>query len=365
MVLVRRPSWIVLLLVAACGRVAFDPLVDVTDGGPPQSATVQTGSAMFVTGTSFIEVPITQVDLEHSLLVFSLAVVDPKPDDIKMTGRFLDTGQLRFERAGSEQGVSVRWTVVTWTGMTVRRGTGGIPNSTTMFTGVVDPPVDVARSFVIGTHRDQGNAFGDDEYVDFELTAPNEIVARNRIQNSVTTSIVWQVVELTAGVVHHGRTMIAPVTTLQLATTPSFDPTRAWLVYTHSASGGAPTEARHHAIGGRIVDGTQLVFERGGGSGTAHISWSLIELAAGTVEHVEATIPDGVGDWSVPIAPVDPAHSFVFGGSFGGTSGRSTSIDPGPGPAWVTGALSTNALRLERGISTGTTVSPWSVITLE
>jgi len=357
----------VVLLLAACGRIGFEPRDDArTDGAVAGPATVQTGRAQLVPGTSQIAVTISPVDLEHSLLTFSLSVTDVKPDDVKVTGRFLDESQVQFVRAGSEQTIEIRWTAVSWSGMTVRRGVGGLDNSSTTFTAAIDPPVDVARSFVIATHRDQGNAFGDDEYIDFELTAPDTLVGRNRAQNSVTTTVAWQVVELDAGVVHHGRSTIAPVTTLELATTPSFDPTRAWLVYTSSATGGAPTEAQHYAISGRIVDSTQLAFERAGGDGTALISWSLIELAAGHVEHGSTTFADGELVQTAMPEPVDLARSFVFGGSFGGMGGRTTSIDQGPGPAWVMAELQdSTGLELIRGVSTGTTVAPWSVITLE
>lgn len=363
MATVRFSVALVLVVVTGCGRLGFDPTVDAA----PDAAlrpTVQTGRARLPQGSRTTEVSIAAVAPERSLLTFSLAVTDEKPDDVKVTGIFLGNSRIEFERSGTEFAVEIRWSVTSWDRMTVRRGEQSFAG-VRQLTALVEPPVDMARSFAIATHRDAGSLFQDDEYIEVQLLGGTQLFAQSRVVNSNTTRLVWQVVELDAGVVHHGTARLDPVTTLTEVITPSFDPARTWLVYTHSAEGTASLEAQHQAIGGRIVDGTRIAFERGGGSGTAHISWSLVELAAGMVEHGESTFPDAASMIAAPITPVDPTRSFVFGGSFGGTSGRTTSIDPGPGPAWVAAELTANDLILQRGISTGTTISPWSVITLE
>ena len=361
--------WGLVLALAACGRIGFEPPADAPadialDALPP--AAVLSGTERIPGGTSFIDVTIPAVVLERTLLTFSLSVVSFKPDDIKVTGRFLSPTQFRLERAGSEFAIDVRWSVVSWDGMSVRRGrASGLAGTGPVETIMITPPVDVTRSFVIATHRDQGSAFGDDEFVEFELSAPDKLIARNRIANSTTITLEWQIVELAQGVVRHGTATLPPVVTLAEVAVPTFDPSRAWLVYTHSASGNAPLEAQHQAISGRIVDANRLAFERGGGAGTAFVQWSLIELAGGSVQHGTATVSDGQAITSEPIAPVDPSHSFVFGGSFAGTSGRTTSIDQSPGPAWTLADLQPSSIDFKRGTVTGTTSMPWSVITLE
>lgn len=363
MVVVR--SWVALVLVvaASCGRFSFDPSVDATSDAAVLPS-VQAGRARLAQGSSTLEAVFGSVDLDHSLLTFSLAVVDGKPDDIKVTGTFIATDRIRFEREGTQFAIDIRWTVVTWNRMTVRRGEQAFANSLQL-TALIDPPVDVARSFAIATHRDSGPVFMNDEYIEVQVVGPTQLLAQTRAANSQTARLAWQVVELDDGVVHHGTALLGPGTTVTEVVIPPVEPGRSWLVYSHSASGNAPPEAQHQAVAGRIVDGTRIAFERGGGAGTAHISWSVVELATGTVERGVASFADGATQVVEAVTLVDPTRAFVFGGSFAGTSGRTTSIDPGPGRAWATAELALTTLDLRRGISTGTTSFPWSVITLE
>ncbi len=352
-----RGYYLTLVVCAACGRLGFD----VDDGSNTDVPIVQSGELTFPDQDQ-VRVAITPVPDEHSMLVFSIAVDFNTPDDTKVTGR-LSSEELVFERGGTEGSVFVHWYVVTWSGLSVQRGSVELPDTTSATVAI--EPVDVSRSFPIVTAQNNGVDFNDDDFLSAELGS-NQL--RLEANQSVLTGmfVEWQVVEVENAAVQHGTTVLPGGQRVVDASLTPVDPARTWLVYSMRETNDPSLETGDRMVAGELASPSMLQFERGaGGVGDITIAWSAIELADGRVQHGAETFGDGEAVHAPSIATVDVTHAFPYGGGFAGTSGWTDYVtDDNPGPAWAALGLTSTALDIRRGVGRGNAEIPWQVVEL-
>lgn len=354
--------------LCACGRIGFD---QAGDGGfsadvppAPNTPMVQTGTLTIQPGMFDDVVEIATVDPAHAMLTLAFASDITAPDDCMVAGQLIAPDKIRFTRDGSEGTVEVRWAVTVWAGLDVQRGTTPIDPLVERVT--LSPPVPLDRSFALATTFQSGSEFNDDDMLQVTLTDLGSTLELAMFdQNNAGLTAEWQVVTIpTARVIHGSGVLIDSVVAISSNLPSAIDPARSLLVYSIVSGTNAPLEIRHRMIAGRIVTPTVLAFERLGGMGTVEVTYSVVELAQGRVQHGQVSFADGDPSLTTPLQTVDPAVAFPYGGAYGGTGGMTADAGPGPGTAFAVGTVSPGSIEIRRrGTGTPATI-PWSVVEL-
>jgi len=127
--------------------------------------------------------------------------------------------------------------------------------------------------------------------------------------------------------------------------TPITDTSQAFLLYDSTGDSGV-VNGEDHLVIGYIDDANTLMFERGGNSGTARISYHLVECFNNefNVLRGQTTLGSGDNSTTVTIPAVDPDRSIVLVG--GGTTAASPSESTG---LFVADLTDSTTLRFRRG----------------
>lgn len=167
-------------------------------------ASVQTGTTTLGAGTGTTTAAISSVDLNKSVIFASETVSgNMNADDASVDVKFNSATQLGFQRDGTTNSVTVKWSAVTFSGgEVVLSGTQAFTNAETQVDVTLSRSVSTTRSIAFcsmyGKHGRSADAADDNpraHWFTAELTSGTNLRLTRAATGSATANISWFVVE--------------------------------------------------------------------------------------------------------------------------------------------------------------------------
>ncbi len=324
-----------LIAVLLCGVMTLGQQTDAA-----QLQTVQSGETTLGTSDTFVEVPITAVDTSKTFLVFGARLDDNMPDYTQISGQFINSTTLRFERAmsGATNEVTIRWYAAEFvSGVTVYHGSTTIDQTTKDIS--LPGSIDTDKSLPIISFRKAGAGYDGDDFVRAEMMDSDTLrLEVNRIPLVTGFGVVeWQVVEYIDSAVQTGNVQFGTGDSSMTDSITSIDTGKSWLLYTYESEDGINTNIGQKLVRGVITDATTLTFDRDSNGQALDLTWYLVEFTDGTTvqngsQHFNAShtkhnimITSDEADWSIAVGGY-----FMRGGKSPYTA------DDNPGAGWFT-----------------------------
>ena len=293
---------------------------------------VQRGSATIGNGNSTTTVTITSVDLTKSILLFNYSMVTsltPASDTVR--GQLTAGNQITFHREGTENAVSIRWEVITFSsGVTVQRGTSSfglfIDN-----TNVTIGAVDLSKAVAIHSVSQFGNTADYDDLSRISLTSPTNLrISIPNTNTGVAKTCDWQVIEFADANVQSGSyAMNSSTTSVPITLSEPIDTTKTVVFNSYMTNNGAGYVPNRHAVRSLLTNSNTVTFERNvtGGTSIAGAYFVVTFTDATTVRYGTAAISLTNSGINITLNPaVDLDRSVVYAGVNGTIlSGNSTS----------------------------------------
>lgn len=357
----------VLVLIAAtgCGRLGFEDvaLADaaVDDARVLTPVSIQRGVAQLPIGSTTTTSAISAVQLEHAVLVFSVAAATVSPADGFVIGEIMGTN-VRFTRQDGAVASTVSWQVIeaptlldVQHGVSLGQGTGITDLSVSI------TPVDPARSFVIASQRTVGAAYDEDDHVRVTLTGPTLDLHVGRPGTSLPTALAYQVITVRDAAVQHGVVSLAPG---ELTTASSVAPidlrnSLARLSYSMTFDNGDVGSLQLRPQ----LSPAAITIERDRAIVDASVAWSVVSTPSFQVLHGTTEFALGEPLQTLALEPVDLARSFVI---VAGSRTPLAGTDPADrvGVAWFRADLASTSLTLTRNDTLEKAEVAWSVVSL-
>jgi hypothetical protein len=355
--------------------VASNPPTNVIIGAGIKN--VQSGTAVSA-ANGITTVPISQVNVSRSFLIFNSRHDSNRPVGSEIGGRLATPTSLEFERVTNEitpVPMTIQWYVIEYfTGVNVQRG---IAPLTSTATNVAISPISATDQAFLTWSRTP--AAGDLHWNYDDLTV-GEITSTSTIQfrlNSVNSAhrVFWQVVEFTnpgdIAVQMGSVTTMTGSTTSVNATlaTPVALPKSFILAGFRTPDTGQDLGAR--MISAQLMNSTTIAFDRGASGSPDNITeifWQAVEMNDGSrvLSGVEHFVP---GEYQKNVTltdTIDTNRSAAFASvqvGCGQSLGRTPFvIDDTAGIASVTMALSPTQVIMERDNATDEADIGWYVV---
>ncbi len=167
-------------------------------------ASVQTGTTTLGAGTGTTTAAISSVDLNKSVIFASETVSgNMNADDASVDVKFNSATQLGFQRNGTTNSVTVKWSAVTFTGgEVVLSGTQAFTNAETQIDVTLSRPVSTTRAIAFcSMYAKQGRSAdaADDNprahWFTAELTSDTNLRLTRAATGSAAANVSWFVVE--------------------------------------------------------------------------------------------------------------------------------------------------------------------------
>ena len=329
---------------------------------------VYTGSATMAASTNDTNITLSQsINTSSSFLVFGTNTSSNEPQCFLVAGQITNSTTLRFRREG---GVCANAATITWqvaefrNGVNVQRGTTAMGTSTSLTQTLT--AINPNKTFPIISNRNGGTTFGNDDLLRATIqnsTTLNLSLATASLNNHVSE---WQVIEMQGTTVQNGTVATGTTDSEVNITTATINTTRAWLIYSTQGETGTTTNIAQKLFNGKVVNSTQIRYNRGS-TGTANsISWYLVELPNGTnVQHGVANLSTTTLTENITITIYNHITSIVAGGLFQRGGETTYTGDDNPGTAWAAFNLTNNTgLTITRG-ATGTATANISYFVID
>ncbi|MGH8751419.1 MAG: hypothetical protein ACREUV_06910 [Burkholderiales bacterium] len=169
--------------------------------------TVQRGLTAFAAGTATVAVPIAAVNLGSAFPVTSERTASASQtidEQFTFTAQLTTTTNLQLTRNATGTVASVAWQVIQIESSAVQSGTASIGIAATTATAVLNPAVDLGRTFLVFSRR-AGTATAGDErryQTTGEITNGTTLTFTRAFQNGAANTqvdIVWYAVRMTDG----------------------------------------------------------------------------------------------------------------------------------------------------------------------
>jgi hypothetical protein len=354
---------------------ATNPPANVTIGAGVKS--VQSGTAVSA-ANGITAVPISQVNMSRSFLIFNSRHDSNRPVGSEIGGRLATPTSLEFERVTDEitpVPMTIQWYVVEYS-MDVKVQRGITSTSSTTTNVAISPITEIDQAFLTWSRTP---AMGDQHWNYDDLTV-GEITSKSSLQfrlDSVNSAhrVFWQVVEFTnpgdIDVQMGSVTTMTGSTTSVNATlgTPAALPKSFILTGFRTPDTGQDLGAR--MISAQLVNSTTIAFDRGASGSPDDITeifWQAVELSDGSrVLSGNAHFIPGEYQKSVTLpATIDTNRSAAFASvqvGCGQSLGRTPyTIDDVAGIASATMALSPTQIIMQRDNATDEADIGWYVV---
>lgn len=233
---------------------------------------VQRGS---VSGTtSSLTATIDNVPTDKTFVLHTQASGSRAATITQFTSAMSLTNEITFTRYGSGTSATVNWEAVTGSDFYVQRNTESFAAGTGLVTVTINS-VNTSRSFIIVNGRVNSATTSNNNRGYFLARFINSTtieIARGTTGTAAAAS--WQVVEWNNSKVYSGN--VSFTGTSQTAATSSVNMSRAILLFGSTVAGSTGVGA--NMIMGNITSSNSLSFERTYASGTANVSWFVVEL---------------------------------------------------------------------------------------
>jgi hypothetical protein len=359
--------WVIACVVlASCGRYAFDTEADTLAAPPP--AHIQRGLTVLSTTTRNTAVPIEIVDPTHAVLWFTVAVNTLDPSDGLVTGQ-LEAAQVRFERGDVGTQVSIEWQVVELpTLFAVQRGTAVDPGGGVPKIQIPIAPVDLQRSFALSSWRNIGTNYDEDDYLLARFLGSDRLELEVGFPpggSALPPNIEWQVVRFGGATVQSGEVPLDAATAM--TTVPLVaDPAHSFLQLSWLSDEDIGYVAAD-LVRGQLT-GDTLQIDRAMPGTPLRVHWFVISSPALRVRSGIAALAAGQATFDAPLdPPVDVNRAFVLLPAeqhMAVTPYFGMNPDDQVGIAWFTASLTASTVHVQRQSTLDAAELSWSVVEL-
>ncbi|MEP2671482.1 MAG: hypothetical protein ABJH04_20935, partial [Cyclobacteriaceae bacterium] len=315
-----------------------------------------------LTGAS-VSVPIEPVCMSNSFMVFSMSVDNTSPDNFLVGGEIASSASLNFERDGSTGTVTIKWQVFEFSsGVTVQHGSSTNVGNT----AVSISSVDLTKSFVIATGRNNGSQYGSDDGFSADLTTATNL--QLVCTGSGHTEIFWQVVQYDDAVV---KKVTGSVTAGNTSGTSTISPavsdlSKTMVISNHTISGNINADDLART---ELTNATTVSYTRSGNASQLDFVTYVVEFTdETTVTRGNQTFASTVVSQNAAITASTTTSGVIPLGNQTRQGNTSFASDDNPGHAWFTYEItSTSNLLIERATGTSggnsTAEAPWQIVT--
>lgn len=325
---------------------------------------VQSGTGFIPNGEAYTLIDIKPVNLSRSFLLVSFGggISSRQPEqDVIVSGRFVSTSQLRFERVGTSNPANFGWYVIEALGeqISVQSGTTRLDQTETQKNVPIEDIGDAGKCIVVLSRRSTGTdgTQYSKAFVTGELTSTTNLRLM-REGTGTTVTVEWFVIKFNDDtVIQTGETTVSNSNPTRQSINP-VNTSRAWLYFTWRATANGLAQV---SVRGWLENNGEIRFFRRTTSGTCYVRWFVIEMPIGI--NVQRGFHDSTTNAeyikNIEIAPVDLETSFSF------TTCDSTGTGNAfPRPFWVESITNETNLRLQRWYAGQTSDHNWQVIEL-
>ncbi len=244
------------------------------------------------------------VDTTRSILFFSTREYQGSPSNGEVAATILNSTHIWFIHPAGAVPVNVTWYVAEFgRGLQVQRGLTQ-PAATTTYTKLAAPINETASFMVPSGYNNTGTIWGEDDLVRFRIVNSTDIELRTYGATTAGDVAGWQVVEFNGSVVQRGLIDMPSTTRVLLVnlTTP-VNLSRSFILASYGVS-GTLTGANSNIIS-KLVNATQIEFNRNGTGISANISWEVVELP------VPNTVQYGIADFDTTTTVINATLSTI------------------------------------------------------
>lgn len=321
----------------------------------------QAGTLTFTGGGTTAAIPIPLADLSKSFLVFSSTISDADPNDYQVGGIITDANTITFDRSGTAGTVSISWEIFEFeSGVFVQRGSAAVPLSTNV--DITITCVDLSKSFVILSSRNDGTTLGNDDGVTGDLTSATNLRLVTGTAGGPLDEVFWQVIEYQGAVVQKVTGSLTTTSLVSTIPTP-VDVNKTMLISTHLIGGNSEADDMPRT---ELTATNQITYTRDDNDNTMSILTYVVEFMDQTVVSRGAAA-FGLNTTLVDVAIASGSSSGVIAPGNYARQGSSSHATDNTGHCWFTFEItSTTNLRIQRAVGTGSTANaPWQIVTFE
>lgn len=315
-----------------------------------------------LTGSS-VSVPIEQVCMSNSFMVFTMSLNNTSPDNLLVAGEIASTTSLNFERDGSTGTVTIKWQVFEFSsGVTVQHGTSGNVGNTAVSISAVD----LTKSFVIATGRNNGSQFGSDDGFSANLTSTTNL--QLVCTGSGHTEVFWQVVQYDDAIV---KKVTGSVTAGNTSGTSTISPavsdlSKTMVISNHTISGNVNADDLART---ELTNATTVTYTRLGNSSQLDFVTYVIEFTdETTVTRGNQAFASTITSQNASITASTMTSGIIPPGNQTRQGSTSFATDDNMGHTWFDYEItSASNLLIQRATGTAggnsTAVAPWQIVT--
>ncbi len=253
---------------------------------------VERGSGTLGGGNKAVEVPITAVDVQKSMIIFgNTASGNPSIEGSLETAEFTASDVLYVSRNTAGDSTQFEWSVVEFLdGVAVQNGYSKISAKTEDKTVYLGASIDPNTSFLNFVIQSPAQSPGDAaSWTMGEIVSTNQLkFSRAYHTNDVSVEITWQVISFEEDVtVQHGTTSMLttdpdPLTKTQSITALS-DVNKAFVVTSsRAASTGVGADFSDMKVAVELTDASTLTLKRKTSAVDADVAWFVVEFSDDT-----------------------------------------------------------------------------------
>ncbi|MEM2121742.1 MAG: hypothetical protein QXU20_03755, partial [Candidatus Woesearchaeota archaeon] len=228
----------------------------------------------YMTTTSAL-VNIEPLSTENSFVMLTVNIASGVPSRSQITSRIYSSNQLLFERYAAVTAANISWQIVESSEIKVQKGTASFATAQLNTTINLDNEVNLNESFIIVMGRANSGTTGNNNQGFFRAMFLNSTtIYIERATSGSAAMVEWQVIQWSNAKVQSGNFSFSSLD-YNVSVSP-INTSRAFLIFGSAISGVTTIDGNF--IGGNITDSTTLRFYKETTTGTAFISWFLVEM---------------------------------------------------------------------------------------
>lgn len=295
------------------------------------------------------------VDLNASMLLFSMNIDDATTSGVLVAGRFLDNQTLEFVRDNTNGTAEISYQVIEFSsGVSVQRGVTNVNNTTT---NVAISSVNTSRSFAIVTMYNNGSAYGSDDGVTANISSATNLQFSC---NAAAFTAFWQVVEYDSCSVQ--KVISTMGGTSVSSTISSVDLNKTMVFSSHRNSGNVNADDLPRT---ELSNDTTLVHTRVGSASTLNFISYVVEFTDNTtIQRGSLSFASGDQTLSDTITTVDLRSSALsIPGNFGRQGSTAFTTTDNMGYAWFSATFTNDSIiNFERANTGATAIATYEVV---
>ncbi|HRK54245.1 MAG TPA: T9SS type A sorting domain-containing protein [Cyclobacteriaceae bacterium] len=301
--------------------------------------------------------------MNRSFMVFSITIDNASPSNALVGGEIASTTTLNFERDGSAGTATIKWQVFEFaSGVTVQHGSSTNVGNTAV--GIT--AVDLTKSFVIATGRNDGSQFGSDDSFSANLTTTTNL--QLVCPGNTYTEVFWQVVQYDDVIVKKITGSIAGGSTSGTSTiTPAVtNLAKTMVISNHTISGNVNAADLPRT---ELTNATTVTYTRTGNVATMNFVTYVVEFTdPTTVTRGTQSFASTVTTQNASISASTTTSGIISPGNHARQGSTSFTAADNVGHVWFTYEITSNSnLLIERATGTtggnSTAEAPWQIVT--